>query len=147
MYVESPSRRRAARSKGRLLQVVEKARCSASLMCAQWEQQPASPRDAERRFCEQTNLRWGNKTPESRLGRSLTGTATQTEGLNSMPLPRKHGSMDAHINIIYLHVLEHMQVCVFILSSGHFYSAPSSPLPIRGAPDYSTDTVSEFPAA
>src|SRR6218665_480355 len=29
---------------------------------------------------------------------------------------------------------------------GHFYSAPSSPLPLRGAPDYSTDTVSEFHA-
>ena len=27
---------------------------------------------------------------------------------------------------------------------GHFYSAPSSPLLLRGAPDYSTDTVSEF---
>ena len=39
--------------------------------------------------------------------------------------------------------------CVHILSfihSGHFYSAPSSPLPLRGAPDYSTDTVSEFHA-
>src|SRR6218665_1322598 len=30
------------------------------------------------------------------------------------------------------------------IHSGHFYSAPSSPLPFRGAPDYSTDTVSEF---
>ena len=30
------------------------------------------------------------------------------------------------------------------IHSGHFYSAPSSPLPLRGAPDYSTDTVSEF---
>src|SRR6218665_2750770 len=29
---------------------------------------------------------------------------------------------------------------------GHFYSAPSSPLLLRGAPDYSTDTVSEFHA-
>ena len=29
---------------------------------------------------------------------------------------------------------------------GHFYSAPSSHLPLRGAPDYSTDTVSEFHA-
>ena len=28
---------------------------------------------------------------------------------------------------------------------GHFYSATSSPL-LRGAPDYSTDTVSEFHA-
>src|SRR6218665_4001339 len=27
--------------------------------------------------------------------------------------------------------------------SGRFYSAPSSPLLLRGAPDYSTDTVSE----
>src|SRR6218665_2981099 len=35
----------------------------------------------------------------------------------------------------------------FIIHSfGHFYSAPSSPLLLRGAPDYSTDTVSEFHA-
>src|SRR6218665_2968600 len=27
------------------------------------------------------------------------------------------------------------------IHSGHFYSAPSSPLLLRGAPDYSTDTV------
>src|SRR6218665_1321362 len=27
------------------------------------------------------------------------------------------------------------------IHSGHFYSAPSSPLPLRGTPDYSTDTV------
>src|SRR6218665_2614895 len=30
------------------------------------------------------------------------------------------------------------------IHSGHFYSTPSSPLLLRGAPDYSTDTVSEF---
>ena len=30
------------------------------------------------------------------------------------------------------------------IHSSHFYSAPSSPLLLRGAPDYSTDTVSEF---
>src|SRR6218665_876349 len=30
------------------------------------------------------------------------------------------------------------------IHSGHFYSAPSSPLLLRGAPDYSTDPVSEF---
>src|SRR6218665_3178735 len=36
--------------------------------------------------------------------------------------------------------------CSFIHSFGHFYSAPSSPLLLRGAPDYSTDTVSEFHA-
>src|SRR6218665_193165 len=37
--------------------------------------------------------------------------------------------------------------CFFsLIHSGHFYSAPSSPLLLRGAPDYSTDTVSEFHA-
>jgi len=30
------------------------------------------------------------------------------------------------------------------IHSGRFYSAPSSPLQLRGAPDYSTDTVSEL---
>src|SRR6218665_318248 len=32
------------------------------------------------------------------------------------------------------------------IHSGHFYSARSSPLLLRGTPDYSTDTVSEFHA-
>ena len=32
------------------------------------------------------------------------------------------------------------------IHSGHFYSAPSSPLLLRGAPDYSMDTVWEFHA-
>src|SRR6218665_513110 len=32
------------------------------------------------------------------------------------------------------------------IHSSHFYSAPSSPLPLRGALEYSTDTVSEFHA-
>ena len=32
------------------------------------------------------------------------------------------------------------------IHAGHFYSALSSPLLLRGAPDYSTDTVSEFHA-
>src|SRR6218665_1003459 len=32
------------------------------------------------------------------------------------------------------------------IHSCHFYSAPSSPLLLRGAPDYSTDTVSVFHA-
>ena len=32
------------------------------------------------------------------------------------------------------------------IHSGHFYSATSSTLLLRGAPDYSTDTVSEFHA-
>src|SRR6218665_1411157 len=33
-----------------------------------------------------------------------------------------------------------------LIHSGHFYSAPSSPLLLGGAPDYNTDTVSEFHA-
>src|SRR6218665_3313919 len=32
------------------------------------------------------------------------------------------------------------------IHSSHFYSAPSNPLLLRGAPDYSMDTVSEFHA-
>jgi len=32
------------------------------------------------------------------------------------------------------------------IHSGHFYINPSSPLLLRGAPDYSMDTVSEFHA-
>src|SRR6218665_1903620 len=34
-----------------------------------------------------------------------------------------------------------IQVIHSFIHSGHFYSAPSSPLLLRGAPDYSTDTV------
>src|SRR6218665_263801 len=37
--------------------------------------------------------------------------------------------------------------CIYsFIHSGHFYSAPSSPLLLRGAPDHSTDTVSGFHA-
>src|SRR6218665_807781 len=39
----------------------------------------------------------------------------------------------------------HILSCSFI-HSGHFYSAPSSPLLLRGPPHYSTATVSEFHA-
>src|SRR6218665_4203705 len=35
---------------------------------------------------------------------------------------------------------------LFVVYSGHFFSASSSPLLLRGAPNYSTDTVSEFHA-
>ena len=41
---------------------------------------------------------------------------------------------------------DHSFIHSFIHSFGHFYSAPSNPLLLRGTPDYSTDTVSEFPA-
>src|SRR6218665_1796699 len=46
-------------------------------------------------------------------------------------------------------VLVGYEPCILIHSFthyGHFYSAPSSPLLLRGAPDYSMDTVSEFHA-
>ena len=42
------------------------------------------------------------------------------------------------VGIFYLKTL--------FIHSGHLYSAPSSPLLHSGAPDYSTDTVSEFHA-
>src|SRR6218665_3748473 len=35
---------------------------------------------------------------------------------------------------------------LFVVYSGHFFSASSNPLLLRGAPNYSTDTVSEFHA-
>src|SRR6218665_2712767 len=41
----------------------------------------------------------------------------------------------------YIHSFIHS-----FIHSGHFYGAPSSPLPLRGAPDYSKDTVSEYHA-
>src|SRR6218665_2700849 len=51
---------------------------------------------------------------------------------------------------IYKHIGSATKACFFIfdefIHSGHFYSAPSSPLLLRGAPDYSTDIVSEFHA-
>src|SRR6218665_1216185 len=44
------------------------------------------------------------------------------------------------------HVIGGPLVLHSFIHSGHFYSSPSSPLLLRGAPDYSTDTVSEFHA-
>src|SRR6218665_3834733 len=43
-------------------------------------------------------------------------------------------------------LLTFLELIHSFIHSGHFYSAPSSPLLLRGAPDYSTDTVSEFHA-
>src|SRR6218665_3469598 len=47
----------------------------------------------------------------------------------------------ATLESIYINYVIHS-----FIHSGHFYSATSSPLLLRGAPDYSTDTVSEFHA-
>ena len=46
---------------------------------------------------------------------------------------------------MHIYIYTYMYVYSFI-HSVHFYSASSSPLLLRGAPDYSTDTVSEFHA-
>jgi len=49
--------------------------------------------------------------------------------------------------LLYLHVSIVTQGLLHLfIHSGHFYSAPLNPLLLRGAPDYSTDTVSEFHA-
>src|SRR6218665_2687295 len=43
-------------------------------------------------------------------------------------------------------VVELVDLSQTLIHSGHFYSTPSSPLLLRGAPDYSTDTASKFNA-
>ena|SRR6218665_936744 len=48
--------------------------------------------------------------------------------------------------VTYCSVLHHYYISLSFIHSYHFYSAPSSPLLLRGAPDYSTDTVSELHA-
>ena len=44
--------------------------------------------------------------------------------------------------LMYIYSLDVLNTYMFLMQyssfhSGHFYSAPSSPLPLRGAPDYS----------
>src|SRR6218665_1186528 len=58
-------------------------------------------------------------------------------------------SVAIHIIYIYIHI--YIYIYIYIRSfrpfshSAHFYSStPSSPLLLRGTPDYSTDTVSAF---
>jgi len=50
-----------------------------------------------------------------------------------------------NVQLIY-YISDPLESQSSFIHSGHFYSSPSSPLPLRGAPDYSTDTVSEFHA-
>ena|SRR6218665_1969352 len=59
-----------------------------------------------------------------------------------------HIHTNTHIYIIHVHcIVLHCIVSIHsFIHTGHCYSAPSSPLLLRGAPDYSTDTVSEFHA-
>src|SRR6218665_3288551 len=60
---------------------------------------------------------------------------------NDLTLPCHEQRAGAATGLIIVHSFIHS-----FIHSGHFYSAPSSPLLLRGAPDYSTDTVSEFHA-
>src|SRR6218665_3491864 len=79
--------------------------------------------------------------------RTHTHTRTQTHA-------RKHSHTRAptytHVAHVHIHMRTHTHKIKLafhsFIHSGHFYSAPSSPLLLRGAPDYSTDTVSEFHA-
>ena len=56
-------------------------------------------------------------------------------------MPRNLIALLIHFKHMYSNTCTHS-----FIHSGHFYRAPSSPLLLRGAPDYSTDTVSEFHA-
>ena len=68
----------------------------------------------------------------------------QGTGINGSIYPR---FIMSHLHLFALTVVGSFTVVhSFIHSFGHFYSAPSSPVLLRGAPDYSTDTVSEFHA-
>jgi len=53
----------------------------------------------------------------------------------------------AHGNDVWSYILQRVKdrnvLKLVIHSFSHFYSAPSSPLLLRGTPEYSTDTVSE----
>src|SRR6218665_3401990 len=59
----------------------------------------------------------------------------------------KHRNRTPDVELKSQHDIKTTFIHSFIsFHSGHFYSAPSSPLLLKGAPDYSTDTVSEFHA-
>ena len=57
-----------------------------------------------------------------------------------MDVPHKHHSKQIHADNITHTLYRNLYTHSFI-HSGHFYSASSSPLLLRGDPDYSTDTV------
>src|SRR6218665_2074185 len=85
-----------------------------------------------------------------------TYTHTHTTYIHSftvLPLQLKKEQVHLHPDLKFRTYLsdngDHTNISIHIHSfihSGHFYSAPSSLLLHGGAPDYSTDTVSEFHA-
>ena len=58
-----------------------------------------------------------------------------------LPINVSHATSQCHVLLYLLGPIIHS-----FTHSGRFYSASSSPLLLRDAPDYSTDTVSEFNA-
>src|SRR6218665_1683354 len=58
---------------------------------------------------------------------------------------KSYSSLGLFCIVLYIDIYIALLIHSFI-HSGHFYSVPSSPLLLRGAPHYSTDTVSEFHA-
>src|SRR6218665_2633743 len=82
--------------------------------------------------CAQIRSAYSARDPERREQAVLR---VRKEALDS-PV-NKMGRVEGGRYLRFIHSFIH---------SGHFYCAPSSPLPLRGAPDYSTDTVSEFHA-
>src|SRR6218665_2283118 len=71
---------------------------------------------------------------------TFDGTLVQME-VGLMKIVRSINRSWTHDGYFSLRRLNHP-----FIHFGHFYSAPSSPLLLRGASDYSTDTVSEFHA-
>src|SRR6218665_1695371 len=97
-------------------------------------------------------LNWWGKTIKVSLSKH-THIQLPKEGQSVSTLGQRWSSV-THFHISPLHVLYihvsglHISYCHIhsFIHSGHFYSAPSSPPLLRGAPNYRTDTVSEFHA-
>src|SRR6218665_1695216 len=101
------------------------------------------------------------------LPEEATKAVTEMNGriLVSKPLyvalAQRKDERKAHLNAQYIQRISGLRMAVsydysrlvifcysfwVLIHFGHFYSAPLSPLLLRSAPDYSTDTVSEFHA-
>src|SRR6218665_688528 len=80
----------------------------------------------------------------------LTASRDKAFLVKSIQAYSKHCTLKS---IVYTRLTMHIEISTpnnpgihSFIHFGHFYSAPSSPLLLRGAPDYCTDTVSEFHA-
>src|SRR6218665_1710454 len=95
----------------------------------------------KRPFAAQLNGPEGPKAHPSQQNAAPDALPKPTLGSRSHKGKRKHHCR--HYITLNEVTLENS---LSFIHCGHFYSAPSSPLLLRGAPDYSTDTVSEFHA-